>query len=291
MYCGLNLPKLKEESSKDPSEEEKGKPDSTPTPTAPPGPSPSSEPTPLNPGTAGLSGGRSPPETMEVTITTTVPGFQEFKFTPQLFEDPSTYDKRKRPKNRVIRLNPTILLTQKAIDAAPEEPDDLRKKQFFDRALFLTLNNRAATESPFGVDELSLKESVKKHVVEQNIKLTLDNLFKKGTVVYLGKEPYTIFHAEFTDTEWALLPKQDIDAVFTPTTVFDARIMNIQDKAGIEELKELDDDLKRGPDGKEVYGDVPIKHKEKVPKSKGTIAVPDKGLKAQYFQIKVSKAQ
>ena len=82
----------KEESSKDPSEEEKGKPDSTPTPTAPPGPSPSSEPTPLNPGTAGLSGGRSPPETMEVTITTTVPGFQEFKFTPQLFEDPSTYD-------------------------------------------------------------------------------------------------------------------------------------------------------------------------------------------------------
>tara|TARA_Y100000816_G_scaffold289836_1_gene277156 strand:+ start:20722 stop:28095 length:7374 start_codon:yes stop_codon:yes gene_type:complete len=218
------------------------------------------------------------PDTVSVTVRTTVPNYTTVIFEPSMVNKEANNDKSYRNKDRVIRLDPLVPLTKKSIDKTPEDYD-LRKRQFSDRMAFETLVARAATETLFGVKKLSFEDAIQKNVVENNIRLTLDTIFKPGTVIYLGGNPYNIYSADFSETNWKLGPKDRVDADLTMANVLDAGVLSIQDRQGTKELQEMPDELKRGA-GNDSY--IPPRERQRGGPGgdfKGTVATSDSGSK------------
>jgi hypothetical protein len=195
--------------------------------------------------------GRPVPVRLGGSVYTTVPGFQNMRMSPSMFGIP------KSKTDKVIRVNPTVKLSRSAINAAPEED---RKQQFFDYGLFYTLNSRAATESSTGIPDISFKRSVKSHILDHNIKLTLESLFAPGTVVYLGSEPYTIYSSSFDETKWRLGPSDAIEPDLTVGTIMDAQMIHIQEKNAVSEMQAMADVLKVG-DGISTAEVIPVEYK------------------------------
>ena len=194
--------------------------------------------------------GRPVPVRLSGSVYTTVPGFQNMRMSPSMFGIP------KSKTSKVIRINPTVKLSRSAVNTAPEED---RKYQFFDYGLFYTLNSRAANEVVTGIPDISFKKSVKSHIIDNNIKLTLEALFIPGTVVYLGSEPYTIYSASFDETKWRLGPSDAIEPDLTVETIMDAQIIHMQEKNAASELQSMPDVLKVG-DGISTAEAIPVEY-------------------------------
>ena len=189
------------------------------------------------------------PDTISVKIVTTVPGYQDIDFRPYMIDktlnDTSERRANIKERNGVLRLNPLIPLSEKAINNVQEQA---RRVQFVDPYLFGTLINRAATESMFGVKKITFEEAVKKNIVEQNIRLTLNTIFKPGSQLYLAGKTFTIYDSHFTETEWKLEPKDRIEGDFSMRKVLDANILASQQRKGIKEIQEIPTALQVGPD-------------------------------------------
>ena len=183
--------------------------------------------------------GRPVPVRIGGTVFTTVPGYQNMRISPSMFGLPKDSSKREK----VIRINPTVKLYQSAVNMAPEED---RKRQFFDYGLFYTLNSRSANQELMGIKNISFKKSVKSHIIDHNIKITLDTLFAPGTVIYLGSEPYTIYSANFDETKWRLGPSDTIEPEVNVENVINAQMLQIQNKEAISEMQSMPDNLKLG---------------------------------------------
>ena len=186
------------------------------------------------------------------TVFTTVPGYQNMQISPSMFGIPK--DKSRREK--IIRINPTVKLSHSVVNMAPEED---RKRQFFDYGLFYTLNSRAANQELMGISNISFKKSVKSHIIDNNIKITIDTLFAPGTVIYLGSEPYTVYSANFDETKWRLGPSDAIEAELNVENVMNAQMLNIQNKAAISEMQSMPDVLKVG-DGLSIAEAIPVEY-------------------------------
>ena len=186
------------------------------------------------------------------TVFTTVPGYQNMQISPSMFGIPK--DKSRREK--IIRINPTVKLSRSVVNMSPEED---RKRQFFDYGLFYTLNSRAANQELMGISNISFKKSVKSHIIDNNIKITIDTLFAPGTVIYLGSEPYTVYSANFDETKWRLGPSDAIEAELNVENVMNAQMLNIQNKAAISEMQSMPDVLKVG-DGLSIAEAIPVEY-------------------------------
>jgi len=193
------------------------------------------------------------PRSISITVTTTIPGHQEFKLEPSDFG--IKMGKGGRGTNRkTAMINPQLKLSQKAIDLA----GDNKKKQFYDRELFRTLNNRIASEHTFGLTPIPLDVAISKGIVDYNIDLTVKNLLAPNTIIYLGGEPYVIYDTEYDDSSWKLQPKDVVDMRLSMKDVADASVISMQARTGAKELQKLPDELKRGDNNAEP---IPLKQR------------------------------
>ena len=193
------------------------------------------------------------PRSISITVTTTIPGHQEFKLEPHVFG--INMGKGRRGTNRkTAMLNPQLKLSQKAIDLA----GDNIKKQFYDRDLFMTLNNRIASEHMFGLTPIPVDVAINKGIVDHNIDLTVKTLLAPNTIIYLGGEPYVIYNADYDDSSWKIQPKDVVDMKLTMKDVADARVISMQAREGAKELQKLPDTLKRGDNNVEP---IPLKQR------------------------------
>ena len=201
-----------------------------------------------------LGPGSPVPRSISVTVTTTIPGHQEFKLEPSIFG--INMGRGGRGTNRkTAMLNPQLKLSQKAIDAAD---DSYIKRQFYDKELFMTLNNRIASEHMFGLTPIPVDVAISRGVVDHNIDLTVKNLLSPNSIIYLGGSPYVIYSAEYDDSSWKLQPKDVVDMRLNMKDVADASIISMQARSGAKELQELPDDLKRGQSNDEP---IPLKQR------------------------------
>lgn len=193
------------------------------------------------------------PRSISITVTTTIPGHQEFRLEPSDFG--INMGKGGRGTNRkTAMINPQLKLSQKAIDLA----GDYKKKQFYDRQLFRTLNNRIASEHTFGLTPIPLDVAVSRGIVDYNIDLTVKNLLAPNTIIYLGGEPYVIYDSEYDDSSWKLQPKDVVDMRLSMKDVADASVISMQARTGAKELQKLPDELKRGDNNVEP---IPLKQR------------------------------
>jgi hypothetical protein len=117
------------------------------------------------------------PSDLRITLNTSVPGFQAVTFRPQMLIPDS--------KEKKVFFYPLIRLKQSVIDSVPAE---LRIKQFFNKGLFESLlRYHGSAPIQESTPKLSLEKARKYGYFNNNIKITLDTLFKYGTVIYVDK--------------------------------------------------------------------------------------------------------
>ena len=130
------------------------------------------------------------PNELNITINTSVPGYQKIEYKPYMTIPYISSD------DNTIRFNPMIKLNKNIVDKVPE---NLRKKQFFNKGLFDSLLNFT-----YGKKADTLLEATRNGFVDNNIKVTLDAIFPENSVLYINTKPYAIADFQWSSGNWKI---------------------------------------------------------------------------------------
>ena len=141
------------------------------------------------------------PNQLNIIINTSVPGYQKIEYKPYMtIPDISKDDKK-------IMFNPLFKLDKSYVDKVPE---NLRKKQFFNKGFFDSLLNFTN-----GIKANTLLQATRNGFVDNNIKITLDAIFPENSVLYINKKPYTIADFQWSKGNWKIdtkIKKSQLDS-------------------------------------------------------------------------------
>ena len=141
------------------------------------------------------------PNQLNIIIRTSIPGYQNLEYKPEMtIPDISRDDKS-------IRFNPLVKLSKSKVDKVPE---NLRKKQFFNKGLFDSLINFTGE-----IPAKSLLQATRNGFVDNNIKVTLDTIFPENGVLYINKKPYAIADFQWSKGDWKVdtkIKKSQLDS-------------------------------------------------------------------------------
>ena len=141
------------------------------------------------------------PNQLNIIINTSVPGYQKIEYKPYMtIPDISKDDKK-------IMFNPLVKLNKSYVDKVPE---NLRKKQFFNKGLFESLLNFTN-----GTKVQSLLQATRSGFVDNNIKITLDSIFPENSVLHINKNPYVIADVQWSKGNWKIdtkIKKSQLDS-------------------------------------------------------------------------------
>jgi len=182
------------------------------------------------------------PNELTINIITSIPGFQKFKFKPSmLIKDISKDDE-------TVAFDPLIRYSQNQIN---EIPENLRKKSFFNKGLFLSLvNHLNKNQQKIPATKDGIKEATRKGYIDNNIRVTLNSIFNEGSVIYVNKQPYVIIDPQWTNGDWKISTKKKIEDIdSSKITNPNLRTVVVRDEiiSGEKELKELPDAVVYGP--------------------------------------------
>ena len=130
------------------------------------------------------------PNELNITINTSVNGYQKIEYKPFMTIPDISRD------DNTIRFNPMIKLNKNIVDKVPE---NLRKKQFFNKGLFDSLLNFT-----HGKKAETLLEATRNGFVDNNIKVTLDTIFPENSILYINKNPYAIADFQWSSGNWKI---------------------------------------------------------------------------------------
>ncbi len=182
------------------------------------------------------------PNELTININTSIPGFQKIKFKPSMLIKDLGKD------DDTVHFDPLIKYNQSQIMQIPE---NLRKKSFFNKGLFLSLVNHLNKDQvkiPNTKD--GIKEATRKGYIDNNIRVTLNNIFSEGSVIYINKQPYVIIDPQWTSGDWKISTKKKVEDIDSSRiTNPNLRNVVVRDEiiSGEKELKELPDAVVYGP--------------------------------------------
>ena len=134
------------------------------------------------------------PNQLNITINTSIPGYQKVNYTPSMTLDNNSSDDNSVKFNPLIKLNKSIIY---------KIPENLRIKQFFNKGLFQSLLNYTNSKPA-----QTLTLATRYGYIDNNIKLTLETIFPHGSVIKIGKKPYVIADFQWTSGDWKIDTKQ-----------------------------------------------------------------------------------
>jgi len=151
------------------------------------------------------------PNELNITINTSIPGYQKIKYNPTMTIKNISSDDRK------VNFNPLVKLSKVFIDKTPE---DLRQKQFFNKGLFDSLNNYTLVQNSSSRAK-NLNQASHYGYIDNNIKVTLNTIFPDDSVIYIAGNPYVIADVQWTSGDWRVDVKQkkeeiDINKITDP---------------------------------------------------------------------------
>lgn len=176
------------------------------------------------------------PKTLSIKLTTHIPGYQNINYLPSM----TIPDE----KSGIVRFNPLIKLNKSIIK---NSPPSYIQKQFFEKPLFVTLNNKILSSSYYGEKKATLEEATKNGYISNNIQLTIDTLFPKNSVINIGGQDYTIYDVIFDNKTWSMQPKEVIEESLRPQNWLKNRLIQQQILKGNNELEKIPKDIKEGP--------------------------------------------
>jgi len=132
--------------------------------------------------------------TLTIRLNTRMPNIQHIVYNPSMTL-PNTRDKN-------VLFTPVIELHKNVILNTPSSPyqdKDYVYSQLFNDNSFETLVNR--TLNSYDQPPLSILQAKEKGITTKNIEVILSTLFKTNNIIYINKNPYTIFGYEW-NKDW-----------------------------------------------------------------------------------------
>lgn len=182
------------------------------------------------------------PTTLTIYINTSIPGSQFIKYNPTM-TIPNIDSKN-------VYFNPLIKLSQKIIDKTPKQDT---VSQFFEKGLFKTLMIRSEQFTK----PRTLRQAVEKGFIDNNVEITLKNIFKPNSLFYINGQPYTIYSFDWEKGNWKIDTKiSEVPTTYKGqygiNTVNYRTIMEEQLRKAKQELNSLPKDLTQGSAVKEA---------------------------------------
>jgi hypothetical protein len=176
------------------------------------------------------------PNSLTITINTSVPGYQTIKYKPNMTIKDIDKDEK------TVWFDPLVQLEQSVIDKVPES---IRVLEFFNKGLFESLINAHGNKK-----QIKLEQAKKNRIVDNNIQITLNNLFPTNGILYIKGEPYAIADIQWTKSDWKIdrkiteIPQVDTNKITDPIA-YNAMIKN-EVNEGNRQLLMLPKDLLYG---------------------------------------------
>jgi len=148
------------------------------------------------------------PNSLIIYIKTRIPNFYKLTYSPSM-SIPGT-------KSNSVYFDPLVKYNSRAIRNLPySAPKDLLISQFFEPGQFDTMINRTLSSFLTMQPARTLTEATEQGLIDNNIRLTLNTLFKNNNILTIGKKPYTIVGLHWKPGDWQIDSKP-IEKLITP---------------------------------------------------------------------------
>ena len=174
------------------------------------------------------------PNTLTIFINTRIRGYPKIKYEPDMTVS--------NIKSETVYFNPLIKLDKSTVNSIPSGyPQTEKYTQFFNKNDFNSLVNRSITSN--FQKRLTLEEATKGGIVDNNISVTLDTLFRKNANFYIRGKPYTIYSHEWINGDWQIdtksFEKNILSSTYGQGLYGAQQNAMIQNRLAMDELKKF----------------------------------------------------
>jgi hypothetical protein len=135
------------------------------------------------------------PNTLTIFINTRIRNYPKIRYEPSM-TIPNT-------KSETVYFDPLIKLYSSIVKKIPPGYKETEKyTQFFNKNEFTSLINRTLSNS--FQKKTNLLDATKNKTIDNNIRITLDQLFAPNTLFYIKGQPYTIFSYDWKNGDWKI---------------------------------------------------------------------------------------
>ena len=147
------------------------------------------------------------PKTLTILINTRIRGYPKLKYEPSM-SVPNI-------KSDTVYFDPLVKLNSRITGTVPPgyPPSELYT-QFFSKGSFESLLSRNLNSFfSLGQGKKTIEQATEDGYVDNNIKITLNQLFKSGSIFYINGKPFTIYNHDWNFGDWQIGTK-NIQRVF-----------------------------------------------------------------------------
>ena len=165
------------------------------------------------------------PNSLIIYIKTRIPNFYKFNYEP--------YMSVPKNKSHTVYFDPLVKYYEGPIKNLPSgAPKDALQTQFFEASEFDSMINRILSDFRYMQKPRTFQESYDEHVIENNLRITLKNLFKTNNLFYINKKPYTIVGVKSNPSDWQI-DKKPLEKLLNQFSHLSVK--QLQDEANKEE--------------------------------------------------------
>ena len=137
------------------------------------------------------------PNSLIIYIKTRIPNYYKITYNPTMTV-PKT-------KSHTVYIDPLVKYHNGPINNIPSNvPKNTIYTQFFEASEFDSMINRILSNYLYMQKPRTLQESFDKHIIDNNINITLQTLFGQNKLFYINNKPYTIVSSHWNNSDWQI---------------------------------------------------------------------------------------
>ena len=198
-------------------------------------PAPEPAPEPALPDASNLTntnkkGEEKIPNSLIIYIKTRIPNFYKMTYEPFMTVPQS--------KSHTVYFDPLIKYYDWPVRDLPNyAPKNSIYSQFFEASEFDTMVNRILSDFRYMQKPRTLEQSFEQGIIDNNINITLNTLFRTNNLFYINKKPYTIVNKRWTTGAWDI-DKKPIQKLLSQFSHLTAKQLEEQAKEEEDEIPE-----------------------------------------------------
>jgi hypothetical protein len=170
------------------------------------------------------------PNSLIIYIKTRIPNFYKLTYEPFMSVPES--------KSHTVYFDPLVkYYTLPIRDIPSQAPKNTIYTQFFNATEFDTMINRILSDFRYMQKPRTLQQAFNEGIIDDNINLTLNTLFRPNNLFYLNKTPYTIVNKRWSSGAWDI-DKKPIQKLLTQFSHLSAKQIEEQAKKEEDDIPE-----------------------------------------------------
>ncbi len=137
------------------------------------------------------------PNSLIIFINTKIPNYYKINYDPSMSIPKS--------KSRTVYFDPLVKYNYSAVNNIPRgAPPETLVSQFFEATQFDSMINRILSSFFTMQRTKTLEQATNENIINNNIEITLNTLFKENNILYLNDVPYTIVNMTWNYGDWEI---------------------------------------------------------------------------------------